>query len=106
MDDVLIDFATAVSLDTYTKTTVDFVETLVKVSEPILAVVQPAQRDTLQAMQVDLTIRHIQVHAAENITVGQYIEYMGDNYKIITPGDFQLYGFSDVIGAEVKGAIT
>jgi len=99
-------FETDVSLDTYTKQSVNFVQTLVKSSQPIKAVVQPAQRDKLEALQIDLTLRYIEVHAEEDISVGQYINFRGRDYKVITPGDYQLYGFSDVICAEVKGSIT
>lgn len=100
-------FETDVNLDTYERQSVDFVMTFVKVSSlPIKAVVQPAQRDKLEPLGVDLTLRYIEVHAEVDITVGQYINFKGQDYKVITPGDYQLYGFSDVICAEVKGDIT
>jgi hypothetical protein len=107
MGDVLAEFETDVSLDTYTRQSVNFVQTLVKTSSvPIKAVVQPGNRDKLAAIAVDLTLRYIEVHAKADIRVGQYIRFNGDDYKVITPGDYQLYGFSDVICAEVKGAIS
>lgn len=107
MSDVLADFEIDVTLDTYTRQSVDFVKTLVLTSSvPIRAVIQPAQKETLQALGVDLTLRHIQVHSTTEIVVGQYVVFDGTSYKIITPGNYQLYGFSDVIGAEVKGDIT
>lgn len=107
MTHVLKTFETDVTLDTYERQSVDFILQMVKTeSRPIKAVVQPANRDKLQALQVDLTLHHIEVHAVEDIRVAQYVNFKGKDYKVITPGDYQLYGFSDVICAEVKGAIT
>lgn len=104
---VLQRFQIEVLLDTYELQSVNFVQTRVKVdSKPIKAVVQPANRDKLAVLNVDLTLRHIEVHAPEEITVGQYIVFQGQNYKVITPGDYQIYAFSDVICEETKGAIT
>jgi hypothetical protein len=100
-------YETDVSLDTYELQSVNFVQTQVMASSlPIKAVVQPAQREKLEALGVDLTLRYIEVHAEVDIVVGQYIKFKGRDYKVLTPGDYQLYGFSDVICAEVKGAIT
>jgi len=107
MTNTLKAFETDAFLDTYERLSVDFVMTMSRTErKAIKAVVQPANRDKLVALNVDLTLRHIEVHAPEDIKVGQYINFKGQDYKVITPGDYQLYGFSDVICAEVKGAIT
>lgn len=107
MSDVLSEFEIKVNLDTYELQSVNFIETMVKVSSvPIDAVIQPASQERLRSLEIDFSLKYIQVHAATQINVGQYIEFNGANYKIITPGDYQLYGFSDVVGEETKGAIT
>jgi hypothetical protein len=106
MADVLTDFEVTVDLVTYTRTTVDFAPVMTPARVSIKAVVQPAQREKVQALGLDLTLRHIEVHSTTNIAVGQFIEFGGRSYKVITPGDYELYGFADVICAEVKGAIT
>jgi hypothetical protein len=107
MSDVLSEFEITVNLDTYQLQSVNFVETMVKTSSvPISAVIQPASQERLQSLQIDFSLRYIQIHATTQLNVGQYIVYNGVNYKIITSGDYQLYGFSDVVGEETKGAIT
>lgn len=107
MSDVVQYFETDISLDTYERQSVDFVLQMVKVSsEQKRAVVQPANRDKVLAVQSDMTLRHITVHATYDIRVGQYVVFRGVDYKVITPGDYDLYGFSEVVAAEVKGAIT
>ena len=108
MSFVLGVFETNVTLNTYAKTSVNFVETIVLVSsESIKAVVQPAQAEQLKAIGiVDFSLRYIQVHSVTELLVGQYVIYDGITYKIITPSDYQLYGYSEVVAEEVKGEIT
>jgi len=107
MADVLTDFEIDVTHDIYTITTVNFVETTTKTSSlTIKAVVQPASQERLKALSVDYSLKYKQVHSKTSLNVGEYIVYEGTSYKIITPGDYQLYGFSDVVAEEVKGAIT
>lgn len=107
MGGVLSGFEVPVNLDTYTLTSVNFVQTMTRTARvPIMAVVQPSNRDKLAPLGVDMTLRHIDVHAVAPISVGQYINFNGQDYKVITPGDFQLYGFSEVVCAEVKGSVT
>lgn len=91
----------------YTITSVNFVDTTTEIlNETIKAVLQPASPDELTALGVDLSLRHLKIHSTTELLFGDYIEYGGVSYKIINPSDYQLYGFSEVIGEEVKGAIT
>lgn len=108
MSFVLGAFQTDVMLNTYERQSVDFVETMVLTSSvAIKSVVQPAQAEQLKAIGiVDFSLRYIQVHSQTELNVAHYIVYQGVSYKIITPSDYQLYGYSEVVAEEVKGDIS
>lgn len=97
MAEVLIEWEIPVLLKTITRRTVDQMPSDVVVVEPLQAVVQPASKERLNADRVDWSRRHIQVHARRELFDGQVIEYNGADYKIIEDGNYQLYGFSDVV---------
>lgn len=107
MSDVLAEFEISVYRDIYERQTINYVETLTKTAHDLIrAVVQPASQERLQAIQVDSSLRYIQVHSVTELLIGQYIVFGGINYKIVQVGSYQLYGFSDVVAEEVKGQIT
>lgn len=108
MSFVLSAFQTDVTINTYERQSVNFTETTVLISSIMIkAVIQPAQPEQLKAIGiVDFSLRYIQVHSQTDLTVGQYVVYQGKTYKIITPSDYQLYGFSEVVAEEVKGDIS
>lgn len=94
-----------VILKTVTRTTVDFEDVVVITPQPIKAVVQVASAEQLKAFDIDWSLRYLQIHSSSLIDVGQFIEYQGLNYKVISPSNYQDYGFSEVIAEEVKGDI-
>lgn len=107
MSDTVECFAVNASLDTYQIQSVDFVDTAVLISSlPIKATIQPATPEQLQALEVDVSLKYVMVHSTTQMDVGQYVVDGADTYKIVTPSDYQKYGFTEVVGEEVKGAIT
>lgn len=109
MSDVVESFAVNVTLETYVRGSVDgvIVNTLTPDPAPVIrATVQPATFEDLQAVEVDQSLKYVMVHSTTELIVGQYILDGADRYKIITGGDYQRYGFSEVVGEEVKGDIT
>lgn len=102
MSGALMAWAVPVTLRTKTITTVDFEETVVNTDLPIDAVVQPADKEKLNAVQIDWSLQYLQVHSMAEISVGQYIVSGGKEYKVVTAGDYAAYGFSDVTAEEVK----
>lgn len=105
MSDVLTEWAQPVILKTAVRTTVDFEESVVITPQNITAVVQPADKEKLNADTIDWSLRYYTFHSTTAIDVGQYIEYRGVNYKIVPAGHYNDYGFSEVVGEEVKGDI-
>jgi NAD(P)H-nitrite reductase large subunit len=94
-----------VKLKTTERTTVDFVSSVVVTSENIRAVVQVAKPELLNVNEIDWSLRYVQIHSKDLINLGQYVEYQGSDYKIITPSNYQDYGFSEVIGEQVRGDV-
>lgn len=105
MSDVLAEWYVPVILKTVTETTVDLEPVETVTVEPISAVVQPPTPEQLNAESLDWSLRPLTFHSVSQIELGQYIEYEGRDYKIITDGNWQLYGFSEVIGEETKRAL-
>jgi len=102
MADVLTEWEIPVKLKTVTRQTVDFVDADVVVVSDIKAVVQVAQKERLNTDAIDWSLRYLQIHSKEQLTVGQFIEFEGEDYKIIDDGNYQLYGFSDVVAEQTK----
>lgn len=102
MSDVLIEWEIPVSLKTVTRQTVDFVDADVISVETILAVVQPAQKERLNTDAIDWSLRYMQIHSRRQLSAGQFVEVDGQDYKIIEDGNYQLYGFSDVVAEQTK----
>ena len=105
MSDTLTEWEQPVILKTVVRTTVDFEDVVVVTPEDIRAVVQVATPEQLSVLQIDISLKYRLCHSKVPISMGQYIEFQGINYKIITPSDWTDYGFSEVIGEQVKGEI-
>ena len=102
MSDTLPEWSLPYPLKTVTKATVDFVESNTVTVGTVEAVVQVADKTKLNIEQIDWSLRYLLVHAADPLIIGQYIEYEGGDYKIVTDGDHQLYGFSEVVAEQTK----
>lgn len=96
------DWGVTVQLITRTETTTDFIKSATETARDITAVVQPADKKKLNPDVVNWALRYYTFHTAERVDVGQFIEYAGTRYKIITDGNFELYGFSEVVGEQVR----
>lgn len=102
---VLSGWTQTVGLKTVTTTTVDFVPSQSVSSVNISAVVQPADQEVLQALEIDYSLRYIQVHTTTTLIVGKYITYNSTDYKIIRLLQYGDYGYYEAVCEEVKGGL-
>ncbi len=89
-------------IKTVTKLTVDFEEADTVAGRTIQAVVQVAQKEKLNPDQIDWSKKYLLVHSPDQINVGEYIESDGEDYKIIEPGDWQTYGYTEAVAEQTK----
>ena len=90
------------TVKTVTRTTADFVETESVVTRQVQAVVQVADKNRLSADQIDWSLRYLMVHTSSELANGEYIEFQGEDYKIVDNGDYQLYGFTEATAEQTK----
>lgn len=103
MSDALDGWAQAVKIKTVTETTVDFVKTIVVVSAPIMAVVQPADAEKLQVNQIDYSLEYIQIHSVTPMAIGQFVEWDGRDFKLVPfRKSYGQYGYTEAVGEETK----
>lgn len=103
MSDALAEWSLPYTVKTATETTdANFDKVPVVTARTISAVVQPAQKEKLNADQIDWSLQHLWIHSPDQVAVGEFIEYQGADYKIIEPGDWQLYGYTEAIAEETK----
>lgn len=88
------------------KTTVDFVESETVTARTINAVVQPAQKEHLNAADIDWSLRYLLIHSDSEVELGEMFEVSGEDYKIIDAGDYQLYGYTEAIAEQTKRTVT
>jgi len=104
MSDTLDEWALPYLIKTATETTVDFVRAPVVTGRTIDAVVQVADKNKLNTDQIDWSLRYLQVHSSSEIANGEFLEFQGEDYKIIDNGDYQLYGFTEAVAEQTKKA--
>ena len=104
MSEALEEWEGPVKLKTVSKTTVNFMETIVVVVTSIQAVVQPADKTKINIGSLDWSKKYILIHKrGAGIEMNNFIEYNGRDFKIIGPnGDYEDYGFIEVVGEETK----
>ncbi len=95
-------WAVPVLLKTVIKETVDFEPVNTVTVESIKAVVQPSTDEQLEKATIDWSKKHFTFHSVSKIELNQVIEYKGKDYIIVTDGEWDLYGFSKVVGEETK----
>ena len=109
VSDIVYDMADqTIAILTATTTTLDFEPTTDTTTVPpvlAVAIVQPANPSDLKNIPVDWSLGYIRIMTRSEVNNGQFVSWHGRNYKIITSSDFLDYGYSDVIGEEVKGNI-
>ena len=91
-----------VTIKNVVRTTEDFVETDTVTIRTQLAVVQVAKKSALNSQTINWALDYLLVHSKENILMGEYIEFQGTDYKVILRGNWNLYGYLEVI-AESTG---
>jgi len=106
ISDVLASWVKPYTVKTITKSTVDFVEVDTVTARVIDAVIQPAQKEHLNAADIDWSLKYIQIHAASQVFLGEMIKFNGSDFKIIDAGDYQLYGYTEAIAEQTKRALT
>ena len=102
VSDALDCFLQTVKLKTVSVTSVDFEETETVTESNIRSVVQPADKDKLNADNIDWSLEYMWFHTKFNIEIGQYIEYQGKDYKIIDLKRYGDYGYFEATGEETK----
>lgn len=105
MGDVLDGFEQSIVLKTVTVTSVDFVDTENTSTQTIQAVVQPADKDKLNADNIDWSLAYYTIHSKIEFVEGQFFEYGGKDYKIISRGAYGDYGYYEGVGEETKRAV-
>lgn len=98
----LAEWAVPVVVKSVTQHTIDFEPADLITPRTIDAVVQPAQKEKLNADQIDWSLKYLLVHSTEQLAAGEFIEYQGEDYKIVEPGDWQAYGYSEAIAEQTK----
>lgn len=103
MSEVLTEWSQPVVLKTKTETTIDFIPVIVITAQDIMAVVQPADPEKLQVDQIDFSLEYIQVHSVSPMAIGQYVEWMGRDFKLVPfRKGYGQYGYTEVVGEETK----
>jgi hypothetical protein len=102
MSEVLTCFLQPVTLKTVTVTSVDFVDTTTVTTQSIQAVVQPADKDKLNADNIDWSLEYQTIHSKSQLLEGQYAEYAGKDFKIISVMPYGDYGYFEAVGEETK----
>ena len=74
-------------------------------SVPIQAVVQPADKDKLNTANIDWSLDYQMFHTTTDVSEGDFIEYSGRDYKIISRAPYGDYGYYELIGEETKRTV-
>ncbi len=102
MSDALTEWMKPYTIKTVTRETLDFEPVDVVKARTIQAVIQPAQKSKLDPDQIDWSKRYLQIHTDEVLSNGEFLEFSGEDYKIINDGDYQLYGYTDAVAEQTK----
>ena len=102
VSEALTDWLSDYSLKSVARTTTNFVEAVVVTVRTLPAVVQVAQKDKLNTDAIDWSKRYLLVHSPDAIENGEYLEYGGEDYKIIDNGDWQAYGYTEAVAEQTK----
>lgn len=89
-------------LITIEKTTIDFEPVINRIEVDFQAVIQPADYERLNPAEIDWSLKYIWIHSTIEFSVGQFVSYKGDYYKIIPAKYFSDYGYTEGHGEQVK----
>lgn len=103
MSEVLTEWSQPVVLKTKSVTSVDFGETETISAANIMAVVQPADPEKLQVLQIDFHLEYIQIHSVSPMAIGQYVQWDGRDFKLVPfRKGYGQYGYTEAVGEETK----
>ena len=102
MDDALDCWLQPITLKTVTCESVDFEEVQTVTRETIQAVVQPTSDDKLNALNLDHSQEYQTIHTKSDIKEGQFFEFKGRDFKIISIKPWRQFGYNDGVGEETK----
>jgi hypothetical protein len=102
MGDVLSAWEKPHLIKAVTLTTVDFVETEIVVGRTQNCVVQVAEKEKLNSETIDWALEYLMIHSKLDIEIGEYIEYKGRDFKVISRGPWEDYGYTEVFAEETK----
>lgn len=102
MSDVLDEFSQPITLIRVSQDIVNFRPVENETDVPIVAVVQPAQKEKINPTIIDWSLDYQLVHSVQEILVGDRMEYCGIKYKAVELGPYQDYGFSEALFEEIK----
>lgn len=103
MSEVLTEWSQPIKLKTVTETTVDFIPSTTIVVANIVGVVQPADPEKLQVLQIDFSLEYIQIHSVSPMAIGQYVEWDGRDFKLVPfRKGYGQYGYTEAVGEETK----
>lgn len=102
VSDALGDWTRPRLIKTVTVTTVDFKKVEQVAGRTQECMVQVAQPEQLIKRGLDVSVRHIRVHSEHDIDMKGLIEFNGKDYRVVTPSQWDGYGYVDVMAAETK----
>lgn len=103
VSDALEEWVSDYTVKTLTRTTVDFEPVDVVTPRTVRAMVQPADPQRLQTLDgLDWSLKYVLVLSLDAVAVGEYIEYRGEDYKLIPATDWSGYGYYKAIGEQTK----
>lgn len=102
VSDALGDWTRPHLIKTVTSTTVDFEKTEQVTGRTQECMIQVAQPEQLIKRGLDVSIKHIRVHSESDINMKELVEFKGKDYRVVTPSQWDGYGYVDVMAAETK----
>ena len=103
MSEVLTEWSQPVVLKTISETTIDFVPIVTITGATIRAVIQPFDPEKLKVEQIDFSLEYIQIHSVSPMAIGQYVEWLGRDFKLVTfRKGYGQYGYTEAVGEETK----
>ena len=103
VSDALEEWVSAYTVKTLTRTTVDFEPVDVVTPRTVRALTQPADPQRLQTLTgLDWSLKYREMHSLDVIANGEYFEYKGEDYKIVSRVDWSDYGYYKAVGEQTK----
>jgi len=102
MSSIVQSFGSPATLRRATTIVVDHRPTVAYVDTSIQPTVQPANHEDLQVDNIDYSLEYLMVHATVVLEIDDYILWQNKLYKIISLGNYNLYGFYEATAEEMR----